>query len=40
MKRVKAASSSEHMLATAFTGVGGKKTLILMNRSSVEQKVG
>jgi hypothetical protein len=39
MKRVKAASSSEHMLATAFTGMGGKKTLILLNRSSVAQKV-
>jgi hypothetical protein len=39
MKRVKAASSSEHVLATAFTGAGGKKTLILLNRSAVAQKV-
>ena len=40
MKRVKAASSNAHVLATAFSGPGGEKTLILLNRSAVAQKVG
>jgi hypothetical protein len=39
MKRVKAASSNPHLLATAFGGAGGERTLILLNRSPVAQKV-
>ncbi len=39
MKRVKAASSNPHVLATAFSGAGGERTLILLNRSGVAQKV-
>ena len=39
MKRVKAASSHPHVMATAFTGAGGRKTLILLNRSTETQKV-
>ncbi|SPE38348.1 hypothetical protein SBA3_2850007 [Candidatus Sulfopaludibacter sp. SbA3] len=39
MKRVKVASSNPHLMATAFTGTGGKKTLILLNRSTVSQQV-
>jgi len=39
MQRVKAASSNTHVLATAFSGAGGERTLILLNRSAVAQKV-
>ena len=39
MKRVKAASSNPHVLATAFSGAGGERTLILLNRSTTTQKV-
>jgi hypothetical protein len=39
MKRVKATSSHPHVLATAFTGTAGGKTLILLNRSTEEQKI-
>jgi hypothetical protein len=39
MKRVKAASSNPDVLATAFSGAGGERTLILLNRSAVAQKV-
>ena len=39
MKRVKAASSNPHVLATAFSGAAGERTLILLNRSSIAQKV-
>lgn len=39
MKRVKAASSNAHVLVTAFSGAGGERTLILLNRSVVVQKV-
>lgn len=39
MSRVKAASSNLHLLATAFIGKAGEKTLILLNRSTVSQKV-
>ena len=39
MERVKAASSNAHLLATAFRGAGGERTLILLNRSAVAQKV-
>ena len=39
MQRVKAASSNPHVLATAFSGAGGERTLILLNRSGVAQKV-
>jgi hypothetical protein len=39
MTRVKAASGNEHVLATAFRGAGGERTLILLNRSAVAQKV-
>jgi hypothetical protein len=39
MWRVKAASSNAHLLATAFSGAGGQSTFILLNRSSVAQKV-
>jgi hypothetical protein len=39
MKRVKASSSNVHVLATAFTGAEGAKTLILLNRSGVAQKI-
>jgi hypothetical protein len=39
MTRVKAGSSNEHLLATAFRGPGSERTLILMNRSAVAQKV-
>jgi len=39
MKRVKAASSNRHVLATAFSGASGERTLILLNRSAVAQKV-
>jgi hypothetical protein len=40
MKRVKAASSNPHVLATAFSGAGGERTLILLNRSQIAQKIG
>jgi len=39
MKRAKAASSNPDVLATAFSGAAGEKTVILLNRSSVAQKV-
>jgi len=39
MWRVKAASGNPDLLATAFQGAGGKRTLILLNRSEWEQKV-
>jgi hypothetical protein len=39
MKRVQATSSHPHVLATAFTGAGGRKTLILLNRSTEQQKI-
>jgi hypothetical protein len=39
MKRVKATASNPNLLATAFTGSGGRKTLILLNRSTDAQKV-
>ncbi|MGO9231134.1 MAG: hypothetical protein ACLQKA_18245 [Bryobacteraceae bacterium] len=39
MSRVKAVSSNPHLLATAFRGAGGERTLILLNRSGVAQKV-
>ena len=38
MDRVKAASSNPNLLATAFTGAGGK-TLVLLNRSTMVQRV-
>jgi hypothetical protein len=39
MQRVKAASSNAHVLATAFSGAEGARTLILLNRSAVAQTV-
>jgi hypothetical protein len=39
MNRVKAASSNAQVLATAFRGAGGERTLILLNRSARAQKV-
>jgi len=39
MTRVKAASSNAHVLATAFRGAEGERTLVLLNRSPVEQRV-
>jgi hypothetical protein len=39
MKRVKASGSNPHVLATAFTGAEGRKTLILLNRSTAAQRV-
>jgi hypothetical protein len=39
MKRVKVSGSNPHVLATAFTGAEGRKTLILLNRSTAAQKV-
>ncbi len=39
MRRVKAASSNPHLLVTAFSGAGGERTLILLNRSGVAQNV-
>ena len=39
MQRVGAASSNPHVLATAFSGADGARTLILMNRSAVAQTV-
>jgi len=39
MTRVKATASHPHLLATAFTGPDGGKTLVLLNRSTQEQKV-
>ena len=38
MQRVKAASSNPNLLVTAFEGPGGEKTLVLLNRTSREQK--
>src|SRR5208283_5214804 len=39
MRRVKVASSNANVLATAFSGAGGERTLILLNRSVAAQKV-
>jgi hypothetical protein len=39
MWRVKAVSGNPDLLATTFLGAGGKRTLILLNRSVREQKV-
>jgi hypothetical protein len=39
MTRVKAASSNPDLLGTAFRGARGETTLILLNRSTVAQKV-
>jgi Glycosyl hydrolase family 30 beta sandwich domain len=39
MQRVKAASSNANVLATAFHGPAGERTLILLNRSTEVQKV-
>jgi len=39
MTRVKAESSEPHLLATAFQGAQGEKTVVLMNRSTRTQKV-
>jgi hypothetical protein len=39
MQRVKVASSNANVLATAFRGAGGERTLILLNRSVAAQKV-
>jgi hypothetical protein len=39
MKRVEAASSNANVLATAFSGAGGERTLVLLNRSTAAQKV-
>jgi hypothetical protein len=39
MERVKAASSNPNLLATAFRGANGERTLILLNRSTAAQKV-
>jgi hypothetical protein len=39
MKRVKATSSNADVLATAFHGAGGERTLILLNRSTAPQRV-
>ena len=39
MQRAKAASSNPHLLATAFRGAAGERTLILLNRSTAVQKV-
>jgi Glycosyl hydrolase family 30 beta sandwich domain len=39
MTRVGAASSNPNVLATAFRGADGARTLILLNRSAVAQKV-
>jgi len=39
MQRVNAASSNPNVLATAFSGAGGERTLVLLNRSGVAQKV-
>jgi len=36
---VKATSSSANVLATAFTGVAGERTVILLNRSAAPQTV-
>jgi hypothetical protein len=39
MKRVKAESSNPHLLASAFAGADGRKTVILLNRSTEEQRI-
>jgi hypothetical protein len=39
MTRVQAASSSPQLLATAFSGNGGARTLVMMNRSTAAQSV-
>jgi len=39
MRRVKAVSSNPHLLATAFRGANGGQTLVLLNRSTMEQRV-
>jgi hypothetical protein len=40
MRRVKASSSNANVLATAFRGAAGERTLILLNRSTAAQKIG
>jgi hypothetical protein len=39
MTRVKAACSNAHVLATAFRSASGERTLVLLNRSAVAQKI-
>jgi hypothetical protein len=39
MIRVQAASSSPQLLATAFSGNAGARTLVMLNRSAVAQRV-
>jgi hypothetical protein len=39
MTRVQAASSNQHLLATAFSGNGGARTLVMLNRSAAPQRV-
>jgi hypothetical protein len=39
MKRVQATSSHPDLLATAFRGEEGRKTVILLNRSTEEQRI-
>jgi hypothetical protein len=39
MQRVKAESSNPHILATAFRGARGERTLVLLNRSAAAQNV-
>ena len=39
MRRVKAASTNTDILATAFQGTAGERTVVLLNRSSAVQKV-
>jgi hypothetical protein len=38
MTRVQAASSSQQLLATAFSGSGGARTLVMLNRSAAPQR--
>jgi hypothetical protein len=39
MIRVRSASSNPNLLVTAFTGDGGRQTLIVLNRSTARQKI-
>ena len=39
MTRVSAVSSNPHLLATAFHGANGERTIVLLNRSAATQKV-
>jgi len=39
MQRVKAVSSNVHILASAFSGARGERTIILLNRSAAGQYV-